>query len=600
MTSDLESGLWQTLATRTSRRALLRGAALGGAGLAAAALIGCGDDDDDDDDDATTATATATQPSGGGATATAAPTEPAAGQPRPGGTFTYAVTTSRAGEADPHTSTSIAWSLYMWVGDQAVRRSRDGSEMTGQLVESWEIAPDGLAMTMNVRPNAKWQNKEPINGRDVTAEDIGWNFERIAGRFAGEGEENRYLRRSTVAGMETAEAVDAKTLSITFDRPRGSFLWGLGDGRNTMIPKELPDLVENINDPLSAVSSGPWIVDKYEEQVAATFVRNPDYWLKDRPYVDEVKWVWILDRTALMASFTQGDVSYFSGPNRVEQQALSTLGGDATRMTWPLSVLWPHWRFHTQTKPFDDPRVRLAIQRVPNYEESGNSFYGEGGWNYTGPLASGYGEAYRSEEIGKMPGWNPATKEADIAEAVKLMDAAGHPTGFSWTMLLGNPTQTTNWFDMSTRAIDAWKAVWPDMDVVMDLPSDTATFGSRQSSREGWEVINYTILGQPDAVLEMHSQYHSDGSRNYGQFSDPKIDELIDLASGQFDVDERAATLKEAQDLLIQEHMPIITVYAYKQLAYYRPEIKGVEEVHGLESGFEVGQRGREFYWIDK
>ena len=348
----------------------MRGAALGGAGLAAAALIGCGDDDDDDDDDAGTA-ATATQPSGGAATATAAPTEPAAGQPRPGGTFTYAVTTSRAGEADPHVSTSIAWSLYMWAGDQAVRRNRAGSEITGQLVESWEIAPDGLAMTMNVRPNAKWQNKAPINGRDVTAEDIGWNFERIAGRFAPEGEESRFLRRGTVAGMETVEAVDAKTLNVTFDRPRGSFLWGLADGRNTMIPSDLPDLVENINDPLSAVSSGPWIVDKYEEQVAATFVRNPDYWLEGRPYIDEVKWVWLLDRTAYMASFTQGDVSMFLGPNRVEQQALNALGGDATQVVWPLSVLWPHWRFHTQTKPFDDNRVRLALQRVPDYEASG-------------------------------------------------------------------------------------------------------------------------------------------------------------------------------------------------------------------------------------
>ena len=577
----------------------MRGAALGGAGLAAAALIGCGDDDDDDDD-ATTATATATQPSGGGATATAAPAEPAAGQPRQGGTFTYPVTTSRAGEADPHTSTSIAWSLYQWAGDQAVRRNREGSAIDGQLVESWEIEPDGLAMTMNVRPNAKWQNKEPINGRDVTAEDIGWNFERIAGRFADEAEKNRYLRRGTVAGMETAEAVDAKTLNITFDRPRGSFLWGLADGRNTMIPKELPDLAEDFNDPRFAVSSGPWIVDKYEEQVAATLVRNPDYWLTDRPYIDEVKFVWTLDRTALMASFTQGGVSMFLGPNRVEQQALKTLGADATQVVWPLSVLWPHWRFHTQVKPFDDNRVRLAIQRVPDYEEAGNSFYGEGLWNYTGPLASGYGEAYSPEEIGSMPGWNPATKEADIAEAVKLMDAAGFPTGFPWTLLMGSASTTNNFFDMSTRAIDAWKSVWPDMKIEMDIPSDSANFGSRQSSREGWDVINYTILGQPDAVLEMHSQYHTDGSRNYGQFSDPKIDELIDLASTQFDVVEREVTLKEAQDLLIQEHMPIITVYAYKQTAFYRPEIKGVEDVHGLETSFEVGQRGREFYWIDK
>ena len=598
MTSSNDSEFLRMLQERTSRRTLLRGAALGGAGLAAAALVGCGDDDDDAP---APAAATAAPAAATAAAATPAPTPTP--DTRRGGVFKYTRTSLLAGAVDPHQSTSTGWFLWQFIGDHAVRRTRDASAVVGELVESWEPTPDGLSMTMNVRPGVTWHNKPPINGREVDAEDIVYNFERIAGRYADaeETEVGRYQRRGTVAGMETATAVDATTLNLTFDRPRGSFLWGLTDGRNSMVPKEFLAEGGDFNDPVTAVGTGPFVLDEYDNEVTVKLSRNPNWWKPGGlPYLDGVEFVFLADKTALMAAFTQGVVDLFAGPNKVEQDTLAKLGGGGQRHVMPESVLWPHWRFNTKVKPFDDPRVRLALQRVPDYKAAGDAYYGEA-WRFSGPLASGYGEAYKSDEIAQMPGWNPNTKEADITEARQLMSAAGFPDGeFDWKLLLGVPAPTTNWYDSSTRAVDSWKTVWPDMGVELDLPTDIAAFSKRQNSREGWDAVCYTILGQPDPVLELHSQYHSEGSRNYGNFSDATIDSLIDQASMQFDIEERGQTIKQVQDLLIQEHMPIIQIYVYLQINYWSERMRGAEEIYGLEGTFEPGQRGRDYLWIAK
>jgi ABC-type transport system substrate-binding protein len=51
-------------------------------------------------------------------------------------------------------------------------------EITGDLAESWEWSPDGLKLTMKIRPNG-WAPLPPLNGRPVTMEDILWTMQRF-------------------------------------------------------------------------------------------------------------------------------------------------------------------------------------------------------------------------------------------------------------------------------------------------------------------------------------------------------------------------------------------------------------------------------------
>src|SRR5712692_431334 len=75
---------------------------------------------------------------------------------------------------------------------------------------------------------------------------------------------------------------------------------------------------------------------------------------------------------------------------------------------------------------------------------------------------------------------------------------------------------------------------------------DSATFSVPQAEGK-FQILAYTITCVPDAVLELTSQYHSKGSRNYGHFNDPGLDALMDKAIVELNRDARTKMLEEAQ-----------------------------------------------------
>ena len=69
------------------------------------------------------------------------------------------------------------------------------SVVRGQLAESYDISPDGLTFTFNIRPGVHWQDKPPMNGRELVAEDIVFNFHRMTGTGSGFTEKSPYVPR---------------------------------------------------------------------------------------------------------------------------------------------------------------------------------------------------------------------------------------------------------------------------------------------------------------------------------------------------------------------------------------------------------------------
>lgn len=113
--------------------------------------------------------------------------------------------------------------------------------------------------------------------------------------------------------------------------------------------------------------------------------------------------------------------------------------------------------------------------------------------------------------------------------------------------------------------------------------------------------MQYSIFGEGDAQIELASNYGTTGGRNYGKFSDPKVDEMLETAFRQFDLEERKDTLLDLQHYLIDEQLPIITLYIGYAAAYLQPWMKGFQ--HGGALGGSTGfDFGREAYaiWLDK
>ncbi len=588
MKQDIHRPAWNA-PRRHTRRRLLAGSA-GAAGLAGLFLIACGGGDNKNQNQGQGSNAP-----GGGAAASG--TAAAAGQPKRGGTF------NMPGAAftdilDPHRSQAEAAGLFSFIGNEGLRISADGKQLEPTLVEKWEIPGDGTEIVLHARQGVKWHNRAPVNGRAFTAEDIAYNMQRIAGKL-DPSRLASYQRRSTLPNLESVTAVDASTVKVKLSAPHSGFLRGLAHERNYFIPKELVDAQQDKwSDPMTLVGTGPWMFESYQKDVKAVLKPNPDYWEKGKPYMDGIEQVTLPDRVSALSAFSQGKTDQFDLVNKTERETLAKTFKDAQPVTWDFAQ-WDHFRFNATRKPFNDPRVRQALQLVMNFKEWADNYYGDGFWKFTGPLAAAFPEAISSEEIAKLPGFNPATKDADIKTAKDLMSAAGYPDGnfafkFYFYAGAGYP-----WQDYAIREQDTLKKIWPAMNPAIDIAPDGGTYGTRQVQGD-FDVVVYNIVCAPDAVLDLSDHYRSNGSRNYGKFNDPQVDQLLDKAAGQLDTNARAATLKDVQNVLLKQ-MYIITFNQQKMVEYVSPRLRGLQD-----AGRRFGGTARDMslaskdFWLNK
>lgn len=587
----MEPNFWTN---RYSRRSALRGGALATAGLGAAALIGCGDSDESEP--------TSTASSGGG-TAVSTSSDPATtpsavGEGTYGGRIKLPILRPSLTDLDPHTSLYLAFDLWPYISNRAVTTTRDGSELVPWLIDSWEVPGDGTEMTLKVRSGVKWHEKPPYNtGRDFDAEDLAFNLMRIAGKLDEDGNLALYQRRTTLEGMDRAEAIDDTTVRVVFDRPASPFMRGVSDHRNYMVPRDFEDNGGNFQDPTTFVGTGPYMITAFQDGTLTTMDRHPNYWKEGLPYLDGIDFQWLADQQAQITALASGQLDVIINADKTARATLNSLAPEVQHHSFEFGS-WQHIRFQSERPPFNDPRIRRALRLVLDIESMSNSVHGEGYWKMTGPAPQVFPEAYKADEIRKMAGWNPETKEQDTAEAVKLMAAAGYPDGaLEFKILQSSTAQTGATFEYSVLATDRMREVWPAMDAGLTVPTGDASFGQLQANGE-FQALCYSIFPVPDLVLELQSHYQSDGSRNYGRYASAEIDDLLGRAFVELDPDARTELLVEVQDKLIEES-PTAVLGNPNMNSAWGPQVRNFESLgHRIRGGHYDLMNGMEQVWF--
>ena len=566
-----EQSYWaRTAGRRLSRRGVLRGSAVAGLGLAGAALIGCGDDDDDE-----APAAQAPAPATGGTAAPQATAAPGEQQITRGGIFTDHRTRAVTGHFDPHINLNNQLAPWHAIGNFATDVTQDGEEVLPELLESWEIPGDGTEMIAKVRSNARWHNRGSEAGRTVTAEDAVFNIMDIAALLRPE-RATEFHSRSVMVGLIDAEAIDEKTVKINFAHPTSTFLAGISHYRTHWYSKDFEKDGGDFTKVDQLVGTGAFTVEKHVEDQRTEYKANPDYWKDGPPYLDGYTSVLLPDNTVAITQLQQGGIHAMAAANRVDRETIAKLVPDHNLQVWDF-ISWIHWRFQVNVKPFDDPRVRRALFMVPDYLKMNVEEFGDGFWNWAGAMSAAYPEAYSGEDISKMQGWNPDTKEQDRKDAVDLMTAAGFPDGeieFGIThppfgrYFTGNPIRIQS--DLAR--------VWPKMNAVLDLSADSPSFAKGQAAGD-FDTIGYTIHGVPDGILELISDFGTldthagtGGGRNYGRYSNSEVDDLLVKAVRELDSEARKTIALEIQDLLIAD-MPTVGISSDRGVRAFRPEV---------------------------
>src|SRR5690606_29762206 len=275
---DNRTNYWtRTARRRFSRRSALRGAGVAGFGLAGAALIGCGSDDDDPEATSTTAGGGAAT---GTATGTAAATETPAGGVQRGGTLRLTLLNDPP-TIDPFGNTSVTTKEFAAHAYSRLYKLGTGPDISGgeaapvpDLAESAET-DDGQHWVVKLRPGAKFHNVDPVNGREVDAEDVLFTWQDF--------QDPTNVNRESVSYITDVQAVDASTISFTLEAPSAVFLDTIADGNLLYIlPKEADG---GFNLAEKAIGSGPWILDRYDISQIMVWRANPDFY-GDVPLVD--------------------------------------------------------------------------------------------------------------------------------------------------------------------------------------------------------------------------------------------------------------------------------------------------------------------------
>src|SRR3989454_1443439 len=205
------------------------------------------------------------------------------------------------------------------------------------LAERWE-EPDDRTVVFYLRKGVRWQNKPPVNGRELIAEDVKFTYDRFLTEKANP---LRYM----LDPVDRVEVVDRYTVRFRLKEP---FVWLVSVLANPtgtwIVPREAVEKYGDLKRPESAIGAGPFILERYEPNVKATYRRNPDYFRSPLPWVDGVEWIVMEDESVQLAAYSTGQIDA-AGWHQwvVRQQDLPGCSRSAgliscTRISYPTSL----------------------------------------------------------------------------------------------------------------------------------------------------------------------------------------------------------------------------------------------------------------------
>jgi len=458
--------------------------------------------------------------------------------------------------------------------------------LEGDLAESW-TQPTDTTYVFKLRKGVKWHNKPPVNGRELTADDVVFSVNHF---LTVKGNANAYMLRS----VDKVEALDKHTVKFTLKEP---FVWFLDMLSNphavAIVAKEVVDKHGDLKKWESVVGTGPWMLDSYRPNVGMAFVRNPAYFVAGQPYIDRVEVAVDEDNASRMAAFLSGkyDLGWeFPGTiNRTDwvqiKDTLKQKRPKLVTLEYPSPVM-SHISMRTDQKPFSDIRVRHAMSLAIDRKNIIEATY-EGVGVMNPPVPAGLREW--SVPFDKL-GEGAKYYKHDPAEAKRLLAAAGYPNGFPAPMCF-----TTYG---STLLVDIMQLVTRDLKAVgIDAKIDQKEYGAYISTcfYGKFEAMTFgpqTGFMEPDNFL--FGQYYPEELKNQSHINDPVVADMLVRQRRTFDVAKRRELIYD-----IQRHLAKQQYYVQMPSGVYVAVWEGALKNYGPNMGYDYGGR-LQAAWLDR
>ncbi|MGN7958073.1 MULTISPECIES: ABC transporter substrate-binding protein [Agrobacterium] len=495
----------------------------------------------------------------------------AADTPRDGGDITFLID-SLGDTWIPNNSAISSFQGHIWghVTDKLLYVDAEG-KVSPWLAERWEQNDTATEFTLHLKSGVTFSDGEPLDAKAVVANLDIW----YAGR-KNEGINPIGLFPKT---YDRAEAVDATTVKVFFKKPTLGFIPTLGyHGSILVSPKSIAQPASQQADLSKTAGSGPYVVESWKEGDHVTLVKRKDYnWgpaavgHTGPAYLDTITYKLVSEPSLRVASVQSGqaDVAYNASP-----QELKSLKEEGFTVATPRYLGFVNgWAVNTKLQPYDDAKVRQALQAGINRQEIIDTVYTQD-WK----LATSFIQS-------NVPG---ATDHSDLLaynpdRAEKLLDEAGWAKGADGVRVKdGKPLELTihsNPYLATSKSVDeliaqqlgrlGWKVNIRAYDVV--TYGEKVKFGG--AAVPAYEVTRSFI----DAGTVASILTNANNGENWFALDerDAKLNDLRDKIAGAGSVEERKPLLDGLQKYVLEQGYFIPRTQIVQRIYVQSPKLKG-------------------------
>jgi peptide/nickel transport system substrate-binding protein len=494
---------------------------------------------------------------------------------------------------DPHLTVSYKTHILHTFSHSRLLKHRAGPSVApgiftleGDLAESWS-QPNETTYVFKLRRGVRWQNKPPLNGRELTSDDVKYSLERFINE---KGNANRYM----LASVDRVEAPDKYTVRVILKEP---FAWFLDMIANPMavciVARECVEKLGDLKKWEAVVGTGPWMLDSYRPNVGVTYVRNPTYFQSGLPYIDRVEVTVDEDNASRMAAFISGkyDIGW-ENPGTInrtdwvqlkdvmkqKRPRLQTMEYAANQMS--------HIYMRADKPPFNDVRVRRAISMALDRQGMIDATY-EGVGTLNPAVPTGLKEwALPIEQLGEGAQYY----KFDPARAKRLLAEAGFPNGFPATISYATYG--------STIVVDQLQLILKYLkDVGIDAKANQQEYGAYISTTfygkyESMAFGPQTPFLDPDNFL--YGPHVANELKNQSHVEDPVVTDLLVRQRRTMEAGKRREVLFD-----IQRHLAKQQWYVYMPSGVYIGVWDGALKNFGPNLGYDWGGRVTAA-WLDR
>ncbi len=368
---------------------------------------------------------------------------------------------------DPVMNDANADIWYMQQYYNGLTRFTQDNSVEPDLATKWEVSPDGLTYTFTLRPDQKFADGSPITGADWQ-----WSLDRCRDPQNG-------IWGFTMEAVDTVVASDTQVV-FTLKQPSPYFLAATAMFNCVVMPAKLVEAAGGWEKfMLAPIGSGPFVMKEWVKGDHMLLVRNPYYWEAGKPVLDEILVKTIPDDNTRILALQAGDVDAINYPpfNRV-----TDLSKDSNLKILTFASTYTNFlTINVRNKPYDDPKVRLALSYAIDRAaliKTINFGVGEPATTFRPK-----GSLYFNDTL---PGW-----PYDVAKAKTLLAEAGYPDGFEVNL------EIVTGREAQKQIATLLQAMWSQIGVKVNIKQSEA--GIWTSAYRG-ETFEMQIRGWTDDI----------------------------------------------------------------------------------------------------